>query len=66
VGTAEEVTAGMTQLAARTEASELMLYTATYGLPERLRSLELIAAAWARDPVTGPSEGTGPNEGVRA
>lgn len=46
VGTPEEVTAGMQELAARTGASEIMLYTSTYGLDERLRSLELIANAW--------------------
>jgi len=47
VGTAAEVTAGMAELAERTGASELMLYTSTYGLAERLTSLELIAAAWS-------------------
>lgn len=46
VGTADEVAAGMRELAARTQASELMLYTATHALPERLHSLELIAREW--------------------
>lgn len=46
VGTAEEVAAGMHELQAKTDASELMLYTSTFGLDERLRSLELIAEAW--------------------
>lgn len=49
VGTADEVTTGMQELAAKTSASELMLYTSTYGLDERLRSLELIAGAWGLD-----------------
>jgi luciferase family oxidoreductase group 1 len=47
VGTGEEVAAGLTELADRTGASELMIYTATHALAERLRSLELIAGAWA-------------------
>ncbi|MDH5291256.1 MAG: LLM class flavin-dependent oxidoreductase [Acidimicrobiia bacterium] len=51
VGTADEVTAGLHELAERTQASELMLYTATYGLPERLNSLELIAHAWPTRPT---------------
>lgn len=46
LGTAEEVADGLTELAARTGASELMLHTATHGLSERLRSLELIAGVW--------------------
>lgn len=50
VGTVDEVTAGMHDLAAKTGASELMLYTSTYGLEERLRSLELIANAWGIAP----------------
>lgn len=51
VGTADEVTAGMRELQAKTDASEIMLYTSTYGLDERLRSLELIAAAWGLQPT---------------
>jgi len=46
VGTADEVVAGMHDLAERTQASELMLYTSTFGLDERLTSLELVANAW--------------------
>lgn len=47
LGTADDVVAGLDALAERTGASELMLYTATHGLAERLRSLELVAKAWA-------------------
>ena len=46
VGTSVEVVAGMADLAERTEADELMLYTSTYALQDRLTSLELIAADW--------------------
>ena len=46
VGTADEVTEGMTELVERTNADELMLYTSTYALADRLTSLELIANAW--------------------
>ena len=46
VGTAPTVATGMRELIERTGASELMLYTSTFGLAERLTSLELIAAEW--------------------
>ena len=46
VGTADEVTEGMSELVERTNADELMLYTSTYALADRLTSLELIANAW--------------------
>lgn len=46
IGTADEVVAGMHALVERTGAQELMLYTPTYGLADRLHSLELIANAW--------------------
>ncbi len=46
IGTAAEVVEGLEDLAAATGASELMLYVATHSLQERIRSLELIAAAW--------------------
>lgn len=45
-GTATEVVEGMRELAERTNASELMTYTSTHGLDERVRSLELVAAEW--------------------
>ncbi len=61
IGTADEVADGLEELAARTGAAELMLHTPTHGLPERLRSLELVASVWppagtavdALDPVAG-------------
>ena len=46
LGTADEVVAGLDDLAARTGASELMLHTATYGLAERLESMRLVAEHW--------------------
>lgn len=46
VGTGDEVVAAMHELAERTEASELMLYTSTYALEDRLDSLERIATRW--------------------
>ncbi|MDH3678375.1 MAG: LLM class flavin-dependent oxidoreductase [Acidimicrobiia bacterium] len=46
LGTADQVADGLSELATKTGASELMLHTATYGLAERLRSLELIAEVW--------------------
>ncbi|MEM8922725.1 MAG: LLM class flavin-dependent oxidoreductase [Actinomycetota bacterium] len=47
VGSATEAAAGLAHLAAQTEADELMINTATHGLDDRLRSLELVADAWA-------------------
>jgi len=38
--------ARLMELAERTEASELMISTMTYGLPERIRTLELLAEHW--------------------
>lgn len=46
LGTAEDVAAGLDDLVLRTGASELMLFTPTYALAERLTSLELVAEAW--------------------
>lgn len=46
IGTADEVVAGMHELAERTGADELMLYTSTFALEDRIHSLELIADAW--------------------
>lgn len=46
LGPPDEVADGLAELAGRTGASELMLHTATYGLAERLRSLELLAEVW--------------------
>ena len=38
--------ARLLELAARTQASELMISTMTHALPERIRTLELLAAHW--------------------
>ncbi|MEM9561808.1 MAG: LLM class flavin-dependent oxidoreductase [Actinomycetota bacterium] len=46
LGTSDEVADGLRALAERTEASELMLHTPTYGMAERRASLELIAQSW--------------------
>ena len=45
-GTADEVVAGLSQLVEQTEANELFVYGATYGIEERIMSLELIAKRW--------------------
>ncbi|MGI9052580.1 MAG: LLM class flavin-dependent oxidoreductase [Ilumatobacteraceae bacterium] len=42
----EQVVAGLRELADRTGADELMLSTMAHGLPERVRTLELVRAAW--------------------
>ena len=46
VGTAESVAAGIADLAARTGAAEVMLFTSTFDLADRLRSFELVAEQW--------------------
>jgi luciferase family oxidoreductase group 1 len=46
VGSIDTVMAGLTDLVAATAGDEVMLSTTTYDLPERLRSLDLIAEAW--------------------
>jgi len=38
--------ARLMELAERTQATELMISTMTYGLPERIRTLELLADHW--------------------
>lgn len=47
VGDPESVAAGLRDLVERSAADELMVMTNTHGLPERLRSFELLAAALA-------------------
>ncbi len=47
LGTADEVVTGLADLAERTGAPEVMLYTATHGLQDRLDSLTMVAEAWA-------------------
>ncbi len=46
VGTAESVCDGMADLVARTGASEVMLFTSTHEVADRLRSFELVAKQW--------------------
>ena len=45
-GTAEEVTKGLEQLAEQTQANELFLHCSSFGLAERLTSIDLIAEQW--------------------
>jgi luciferase family oxidoreductase group 1 len=46
LGTPAQAAARLEQLAGETGADELMILTVTYGVEERLRSLELLAQAW--------------------
>ena len=46
IGSVERVTEGLRHLVHRTKANELMLTAATYDVGDRMRSLDLIAAAW--------------------
>ncbi len=46
VGTADDVAEGMRQLAQDTGASELMLFTSTYALEDRLTSFRMLAQSW--------------------
>ncbi|MBQ29195.1 MAG: alkanal monooxygenase [Acidimicrobiaceae bacterium] len=55
-GTADQVVTGLRQLAEETEANELFVYGATYGVEERLMSLELIAKRWGLDAYTAEGE----------
>ena len=48
VGDPDEAAAGLEELARATGAAELMVHTSTFALPERINSLELLAAAWER------------------
>ena len=46
VGAPATVVAELEELVAATEANEIMIFTFTYSLEERIRSLELLAQAW--------------------
>lgn len=46
IGSVERVVEGLRQLVHRTKADELMLTAATYDVADRIRSLELLDAAW--------------------
>jgi luciferase family oxidoreductase group 1 len=50
VGTPDTAVAGLRDLAERTGADELMISASTYGAPERVRNLELIAGSWGLRP----------------
>lgn len=53
VGDPDEAAAGLEALAAATGADELMVHTSTFGLAERIASLELLAAAWSQRTSSG-------------
>ncbi len=46
VGDPDQVITALRQLADRTQADEIMLSTMTHGIAERIRTLELVSAAW--------------------
>ncbi len=46
LGDGAVVQEGLTQLQAKTSASEVMIYTATHSLDERLASLEIVSTVW--------------------
>jgi alkanesulfonate monooxygenase SsuD/methylene tetrahydromethanopterin reductase-like flavin-dependent oxidoreductase (luciferase family) len=46
VGDPAQVSAGLAELIETTQADEIMISSMTYGLPERIRNLELLAAHW--------------------
>ena len=47
IGTATTVVDGLRQLASTMGAAELILSCATHGLDHRLRTIEMVAEAWA-------------------
>lgn len=59
VGDPDESVEALEALAAATGADELMVHTSTFGLAERIASLELLADAWGRRNSTGNEAGTG-------
>ncbi|WP_423922621.1 LLM class flavin-dependent oxidoreductase [Candidatus Poriferisodalis sp.] len=58
VGDPDEAVASLDALAAATGAHELMVHTSTYGLPERITSLELLAHAWSQRILDGSGTDT--------
>jgi luciferase family oxidoreductase group 1 len=48
VGDPDDAVAGLEELAAESGAAELMVHATTYGLPERIETLELTMQAWQR------------------
>ena len=65
VGDPDTAVAGLLELAAATGADELMIHTSTFGLPERITSLELLAEAWEQR-VNEPSDATSERGGAVA
>lgn len=55
VGTPDQAVAGLNDLAQRTGASELMLFTSTHDLADRLTSFALVAEAWGLSAVPASS-----------
>jgi len=51
VGSPQTVHAALTELAARTGADELMIAVQAHDVQTRIRTLELVAQEWAREPV---------------
>ncbi len=54
VGAPATAVAGLDELAGDTGADEIMVSTVAHGLETRLRSLELLAGAWASVPPAAP------------
>ncbi|MDE0496136.1 MAG: LLM class flavin-dependent oxidoreductase [Acidimicrobiaceae bacterium] len=52
-GDPDEAVEALEALAAATGADELMVHTSTFGLAERIASLELLAAAWSQRTSSG-------------
>ncbi|MCY3608517.1 MAG: LLM class flavin-dependent oxidoreductase [Acidimicrobiaceae bacterium] len=59
VGDPDEAVAGLEALAVATGAHELMVHTSTYGLAERITSLELLADAWSQRTSNGAADAAG-------
>ncbi len=59
-GTAEEVVEGLEDLVRQTQANELFLYCSSFGLEERLISLELIAEQWGLKASRNPKVALAP------
>lgn len=55
VGSADQVAAGLDELAARFGVREMIISTRAHGLPAKLRSMELIAQAYADRPAAVPA-----------
>ena len=53
VGTADQVAAGLDELATRFGVREMIISTRAHGLPAKVRSMELIAQAFAAVPAAG-------------